>query len=94
LNKTSFRASENEDGALKPPVFRTVGFLLREDEEQVTVAGSICKDDEEKETVYRDTLVIPRYLVTKVVYFCIIRYEVKKLRNSTSEHMDKTEDHI
>jgi len=65
---SSFRASENEDGVLKPLVSRTVGFLLREDEEQVTVAGSICKDGEEKETVYRDTLVIPRSLVIKVVY--------------------------
>ena len=70
-----------------------MGFLLREDEEQVTVAGSTCKDDAEKEAVYRDAPVIPRYSVTKVVYFCIIRYEVKKLRNSTSEHMDKTEAH-
>jgi len=68
VNTPSFRAGENEDGALKPPVFRTVGFLLREDEEQVTVAGSISKDGEGKEMVYRDTLAVPRYSIIRVVY--------------------------
>jgi hypothetical protein len=36
----------------------TYGIILREDEEQVAVGGSVFKDDEEKGTIYGDTLLI------------------------------------
>jgi hypothetical protein len=36
----------------------TYGIILREDEEQVAVGGSVFKDDEEKGTIYGDTLII------------------------------------
>jgi len=44
----------------------TYGIILREDEEQVAVAKMVFKDDEEKGTLYRDTLVISTLFRQKI----------------------------
>ena len=43
----------------------TYGIILREDEEQVAVGGSVFKDDEEKGTIYGDRLVISMLCLQK-----------------------------
>ena len=55
---------------LKPLIFKSYGVLLREDEEQVTIAGSICHEEDEGETTYRDCLCVPRSCVLNIAKLC------------------------
>jgi len=44
--------------------FTTVGMVVVDNEERLTIAGTVCRD--EGETVYRDSLILPRQYILEV----------------------------
>lgn len=44
--------------------FTTIGMVVVDNEERLTIAGTVCNDD--GETVYRDSLILPRQYILEV----------------------------
>lgn len=44
--------------------FITVGMVVADNEERLTIAGTVCRDD--GETVYRDSLILPQQYILEV----------------------------
>jgi hypothetical protein len=44
--------------------FTTVGMVVVDNEQRLTIAGTVCHDEEE--TVYRDSLILPRQYIIEV----------------------------
>lgn len=44
--------------------FTTVGMVVVDSEERLTIVGTVCRD--EGETVYRDSLILPRQYILEV----------------------------